>query len=170
MSISFSCPDCGKSYQVRDDLAGRRFKCKDCERPLKVPSAVKSEEFFDEEPARRPARRKQSTGRKSSADRKRSSSRSGRKNGPQSPIQTLLSDKKLVIITACVLGLFAVPMCSCCGFFVWVETKVKQQAEQQMAVRMAPVQRNNSTISYDEQKARLKTNLTTRGPAPQEYE
>ena len=37
MSIEFACPSCGKSYRVRDDLAGKRAKCKACQTPMSIP-------------------------------------------------------------------------------------------------------------------------------------
>lgn len=39
MSINVSCPSCGRPYTVKDDAAGKRFKCKDCESVVEVPVA-----------------------------------------------------------------------------------------------------------------------------------
>lgn len=36
MSISVACPDCGKRLKARDELAGKKIKCPDCERVLLV--------------------------------------------------------------------------------------------------------------------------------------
>ena len=30
MPISVGCPECGRGYNVKDELAGKKFKCKDC--------------------------------------------------------------------------------------------------------------------------------------------
>lgn len=35
--ITFSCPHCGRHFQVQDDLAGRRGACKTCGGPIQVP-------------------------------------------------------------------------------------------------------------------------------------
>ncbi len=39
MSIAIKCPGCGKDYNVKEDLAGKRVKCK-CGQAMKVPAAV----------------------------------------------------------------------------------------------------------------------------------
>ncbi len=39
MSISFSCPSCGRQYNVNESLAGRSVRCKSCGNPVKVPTA-----------------------------------------------------------------------------------------------------------------------------------
>lgn len=37
MAISLSCLTCGKSFQLRDELAGRRFRCSECGETVPVP-------------------------------------------------------------------------------------------------------------------------------------
>ncbi|MFV0443690.1 MAG: TFIIB-type zinc ribbon-containing protein [Planctomycetaceae bacterium] len=37
MPIDVACPQCGHSYQVRDEAAGRQFKCKSCGDVVSVP-------------------------------------------------------------------------------------------------------------------------------------
>lgn len=39
MPISADCPQCGKTYQVKDDFAGKKFRCKACEGVVSVPAA-----------------------------------------------------------------------------------------------------------------------------------
>ena len=39
MPISADCPKCGKTYQVKDDFAGKKFRCKACEGVVSVPAA-----------------------------------------------------------------------------------------------------------------------------------
>jgi len=46
MAISIQCPQCGKSYNLRDDLAGKRVKCK-CGQALAVPQPAASEAYED---------------------------------------------------------------------------------------------------------------------------
>ncbi len=43
MAISVSCNECGKEYNVKDDAAGKKFKCKDCGAVIQVPEALGSE-------------------------------------------------------------------------------------------------------------------------------
>lgn len=40
--IKFCCPSCGKIYQVSQTYAGRRFKCKQCQAIISVPSSSDS--------------------------------------------------------------------------------------------------------------------------------
>jgi uncharacterized protein (TIGR00266 family) len=36
--IKFACPSCQKGYRVKDELAGRKAKCKACGEPMQVPA------------------------------------------------------------------------------------------------------------------------------------
>ena len=40
MSIAFSCPQCGKGYKVKVELAGKSVTCKYCSAPIRVPFPV----------------------------------------------------------------------------------------------------------------------------------
>jgi hypothetical protein len=40
MSIAFSCPDCGKTFKVPDELAGRKAKCSGCGVTILISQAV----------------------------------------------------------------------------------------------------------------------------------
>lgn len=37
MTIETVCPECGKSYRVRDEMAGKRFRCKACHSAVSIP-------------------------------------------------------------------------------------------------------------------------------------
>jgi hypothetical protein len=39
MTIAFSCPHCGKSLKVKDELAGKKIKCPGCQALATVPTA-----------------------------------------------------------------------------------------------------------------------------------
>jgi predicted Zn finger-like uncharacterized protein len=75
MAINVSCPACGRQYSVKDDAAGKRFKCKDCETIIDVPES--GDEFGAEDYGETyggdvgaspvPARRKSSGGRSGSS-------------------------------------------------------------------------------------------------------
>lgn len=47
LPIEFACDDCGKQYRVRDDLVGRKIRCKECGAPLLV-QGDDPEVLFDE--------------------------------------------------------------------------------------------------------------------------
>ena len=61
MTISFACPHCGRPFKVPDSLAGKRARCKTCDRIITVPEQereilVLSEEYVvkPEKPAKSP--------------------------------------------------------------------------------------------------------------------
>lgn len=37
MTIETDCPKCGKEYRLKDEMAGRRFRCKACQSPVTIP-------------------------------------------------------------------------------------------------------------------------------------
>jgi hypothetical protein len=37
MAIAVTCPACGRQYNVKDEAAGKKFKCKDCGEAVSVP-------------------------------------------------------------------------------------------------------------------------------------
>lgn len=80
MAISLGCEECGKEYRVKDELAGKRIKCKECEAVITIPLSEVEEIEDDEEPLEAPMRRPA----KSSKGSKR-----GSRGGGQSGIGTL---------------------------------------------------------------------------------
>jgi len=49
MAIEVSCRKCGKEYRVREERAGTKIRCKECEATIAVP-LVETEEEWDETP------------------------------------------------------------------------------------------------------------------------
>lgn len=37
MTIKLKCPKCGEPYKVADNRAGKKFRCRKCQGPVKVP-------------------------------------------------------------------------------------------------------------------------------------
>lgn len=37
MTIETECPECGKAYRIRDEMAGKRFRCKACQAAVTIP-------------------------------------------------------------------------------------------------------------------------------------
>jgi len=62
MAIHVACPECQQNYQVGEDKAGRRFRCKKCEGMIDVPLAEDDFGFSEDLPTlpARTARRKPS--------------------------------------------------------------------------------------------------------------
>jgi len=50
MTISFSCPSCGKAFAVSAAMAGRAGKCKGCGRPITVPAATSAQGEQEHDP------------------------------------------------------------------------------------------------------------------------
>jgi hypothetical protein len=46
MSLTVSCPDCGKKYKVKDELAGKAMRCRDCNGTIRIPAAETSDDEF----------------------------------------------------------------------------------------------------------------------------
>lgn len=44
MAIETECPSCGKGYRVKDELDGRKIRCKQCDTPFKVKDLTALEE------------------------------------------------------------------------------------------------------------------------------
>lgn len=49
MPISVSCPGCGKEYNVMDEAAGKKFKCKECEAVVEVPAPSAANARLDDD-------------------------------------------------------------------------------------------------------------------------
>jgi hypothetical protein len=47
MPISMSCTGCGRSYQLKDEMAGRKVRCPECEAMQVVPALEEEEVVFD---------------------------------------------------------------------------------------------------------------------------
>lgn len=45
MAISVECAACGQTYRLKDEMAGRKIRCKACQTPIEVPLAETEEEW-----------------------------------------------------------------------------------------------------------------------------
>lgn len=74
MSISVRCT-CGKKYQLKDDAAGKKFKCKECSEVVKVPDEQiddledvdDEEDEWDDGEMKLPVRKKKKKGSKTAS-------------------------------------------------------------------------------------------------------
>lgn len=58
MTIEISCPQCGEEFRVRDEAAGKSFKCKVCGTTIRIPEDDDDEDDDDDlPPVRRRSRR-----------------------------------------------------------------------------------------------------------------
>lgn len=72
MPISVTCEECNKTYRVKDELAGKRIKCKECGAPISIPDP-EAEEFVndsDDELMEAPRRQKSKGGKTSAAGKR----------------------------------------------------------------------------------------------------
>lgn len=64
MPIQVKCVDCGEKFKVKDELAGRRVKCRLCGVPIRVPEEVDAEEDEDELPISKKKAKQSSAGKR----------------------------------------------------------------------------------------------------------
>lgn len=65
MAISVECSACGQSYRLKDEMAGRKIRCKACQTPIEVPLSETEEEWGETSwPANRSGRGGESRKRK----------------------------------------------------------------------------------------------------------
>ena len=53
MPIQVSCPQCERSYKLKDETAGKRFKCKECGATVQVPAPMKAKAAHSAKPKAR---------------------------------------------------------------------------------------------------------------------
>lgn len=62
MSINVACPTCGQQYNVKDEAAGKRFQCKECQTVVDIPANSDADDELTiadfGEPIPAPARRR----------------------------------------------------------------------------------------------------------------
>ncbi len=101
MAISVECSACGQSYRLKDEMAGRKIRCKGCQTPIEVPLAESEEEWGE---ASWPAKGSGHGGasRKTKAVQKKSGSN-------KSLVVVIGSVAGLVLLVALVWGLLCLP-------------------------------------------------------------
>jgi predicted Zn finger-like uncharacterized protein len=143
MAISVTCPSCSKSYQVKDDAAGKKFRCKACETVVTVPAesaapaaaegdpwenldlpaqedpyASDNPYAFDAAPAAAPARR----GKKRSAKAARGAGM------PVTVIVALVCESILLLLSLIGLVGSAIVLDICGGFFQFIRVGLEAGA------------------------------------------
>ena len=102
MAIQFSCEFCSEEFRLRDETAGKAFKCKSCGATLRVPfAAVVVEKDVDDFPALPPLLAR---GDSVAKRRKKSGTKSGRANGSisSSGITWIFRIISLLVLLACI--------------------------------------------------------------------
>lgn len=162
MTISFDCPECGRNYVLKDELAGKKIKCKGCEAAIRVPEATADDDFEDfpetestgnaEDDFLQDLNRK-SKGRSSSAPKPaRKSSKSKKSSGMSSGAKWAIGIGG---------GLVAV-LLLCCGapalfgLFAFRHFSVGETAP--------------AGMTFEQWRAQSPTQLKEHGPSPQGYD
>ncbi len=167
MTISFSCPECGRKYDLKDEFAGKKIKCRGCEAAIRVPdsdddaeepddvdddafegSPANAEDDFLQDLNRKSARRSGAP----SPTKKKASARSSKPDG-------MSSGAKWAIGIG--IGLGAVALL-CCGVPSLVGYLVFQQIG---GSESAP-----AGMTFEQWRASKPTVLKTHGPSPQSYD
>lgn len=106
MAIDVTCAECGRSYRMKDERAGSRVRCKDCQSIMHVPDEAAGEEWDDqenpwetaEEPPALPARRRSGTTARAAAPKKGASAGG-------SPVMKILGGLAFAIAAAMIVGI-----------------------------------------------------------------
>ncbi len=159
MTISFDCPECGRSYDLKDELAGKKIKCKGCDAAIRVPAAAEElddlteddglnnpEDDFLKELNRKSTRRGSSSG--SSKPKKTKASSSGMSTGAKWAIGLSVVFGGLVVVCCGGPAIF--------GLFAFRQFTVGETAP--------------AGMSFEQWRASSPTKLTQHGPSPQPYE
>jgi hypothetical protein len=161
MPIDLKCPKCGQKYRVKDDAAGKSIRCRKCNAavPVPGPAATIEDDFSSLDlddtaygsvensfPPPQPGRKKTQHSASRSKKKKRSSSGDGG------------AVKWIVISIGGVVALIGL----CCGGVYFVADRFAQGF-----IGSAEVPEG---MTFQQWRDGFQTNLTRRGPAPQDYE
>jgi predicted Zn finger-like uncharacterized protein len=155
MSLTVECPECGKRYQIKDELAGKAIRCRECQATIRVPimetedesldfdaSEMEADEPQDELP---PSRPKSKPAPKPIAKKKRTSSSS--------------SAWKWVLG---ILGGFVLLGAICCGGLVWMGSRAVSQLTAGVPVPAGK--------TFSEWRAGFQTKLLRSGSSTQPFD
>lgn len=156
MSLSVTCSQCGKAYKVKDELAGKAIRCRECQATIRVPATEETDEDnfdFDssdleaDEPTDDlpPPRSKSKPAPKPVTKKKRASSGS--------------SAWKWVVG---ILGGFALLGVMCCGGLAWMGSRAVSQLTAGVPVPDGK--------TFDEWRAGFQTKLVRTGPSDQPFD
>ncbi|HET6426064.1 MAG TPA: CocE/NonD family hydrolase [Planctomycetaceae bacterium] len=165
MTISFSCPECGRKYDLKDELAGKKIKCRGCEAAIRVPDTDEVDDLDDfEEPEAN-----ESAGSAEDDFLQDLNRKSVRRSGDVAPAKKktakvsrsggMSTGAKWALGLGIGLGFVAL---LCCG----VPSLVGYFFYQQIAgAETAP-----AGMSFEQWRASIPTKLERHGPSPQDFE
>jgi dienelactone hydrolase len=151
MSLNVSCSGCGQEYRVKDELIGKKIRCKECGTLIAVPSETADDDFADEateeiaDPLPTPSRKKAAP---KPVKKKRASSSGGMSTGMKVVLALLAG--------GAVLGLV------CCGGVFWVGSTAWKQLTAGVEIPAGQ--------SFEQYRTSFRTKLLHAGPSEQEYD
>ena len=101
MTIRAECQECGKQYQMSDDKAGRKFRCRECEAVVHVPDDYEDEYETPASPRRKPASKKGRAGGRGKKSRSKKS-----KSGANTGLIVGMGAGGVVLVAGIVVGYF----------------------------------------------------------------
>ncbi len=160
MPTEVTCPQCGQSYKVKPELAGKKLRCRECAAILTIPAddlddfegAIDVAEEAPPTPKKRRAAALPEAPQVAAKKSPKSSRKRGSSGGMSSGMKWLLG----LTGGALVVGLL------CCGGVSLALWRVGHQFTGAEAVPAGQ--------TFDQWRAGLKTELLRTGPAPQEYD
>jgi len=155
MSLSVACPGCGREYRVKDELAGKKIRCKECDAVIAIPQPDEDElGLADDELAEL-----QAAPPLSSASRKKASSKSTKPAKKRSSSGGMSTAMKW---TLGLLGGGLLVVTLCCGGLFLAGWKAVGQITSGVEVPAGQ--------TFEQFRSSFRTNLIQRGPAPQDFE
>lgn len=165
MTISFSCPECGRKYDLKDELAGKKIKCRGCEAAIRVPDNDDEDDFPDLDDAAED----ESTGNAEDDFLKDLNRKSTRRSSGSSPAKAKSSSGKTSAgkssATKWIVGIgigLVVMVGICCGLPGLVGYFFVQQIT---GSETAP-----AGMTFEQWRASKPTKLKQHGPAPQPFD
>lgn len=147
MAISVQCPGCGRDYRVKDELAGKKIRCKDCETAIIIPTSDEDDDFADEPPEELPTPAARPKKKAAKPAKKRPSS-GGMSTGMKWVLGLLVAGGVMVLL--------------CCGGLFLVGRTAVQQITGGIKIPEGK--------TFEQFRSGYRTQLIKTGPSPQPFD
>jgi len=150
MSLSVECPGCGREYRVKDELAGKKIRCKECNTAMMVPSPEQDDDLAElaSKPAALPTPSRKKSGSKAGKPAKKRKSSGGMSTGLKWVLGLLGGGLLLGVL--------------CCGGIVLMGWKAVGQLTTGVQVPEGQ--------TFEQFRKEFRTKLIKTGPSEQDYD